>query len=165
MEGDEGGFSAARAARGGGAVEGVEGAAVAVVDGFGDHHGGRHVGFHEGDGAEGEEGGDDAAGGGLRFQSPVAETDGGGVVGDVEVVFDGDGEAVEGAGGFLRLLEFLVEELCSFERGAEHGHREAVGELVGDGGPFAEGEGHGVGRPFSCREFLYDFRGEGVGDF
>lgn len=104
-------------------VCGIEGG-----DGLGD------VGLGDDDGAEGFEEGDEVGvfGGGVEGEG--GETVGCVDAGDVEGVFDGDGEAVEWADGGVGVAEVGVEGAGAGEGLGEERLGEAAGELLGDGG-------------------------------
>ena len=55
-----------------------------------------------------------------RLQSPVTEPHGAGFAGDVEVVFERDGKAVEWSDDFACFGEMLVEMLCVSDAFVEH---------------------------------------------
>lgn len=57
----------------------------------------------------------------------MAESDGGRVACDVEIVFERDGEAVERTDGFSGAVEFEIEFLGAFDGVGEHDDGETVG--------------------------------------
>ena len=81
-----------------------------------------------------------------------------------EAVFETDGEAVEGADGFAVSREMVVEVLGASECFRVEDLGEAVGELLGVGGGFAEGGCDGEGCPFGGSELREDVGGGGGDD-
>ena len=92
-----------------------------------------HVGLGDDDGAEGLEEHDEGrvCCGGLEGEGGEAEA--GVDAGDVEGVFEGDGEAVQGPDGRAGAAEVRVEVLCARAGSVEERFGEAAGELMGDG--------------------------------
>lgn len=125
-KGNQRALAAATAAWCEGAAARVLGAAEDVVDRLGDHHGRGHVRLDVQHGAGGEQHVDKRAvvGGGLVGQRGEAES--GILAHDLEVVFDGDGEAVEGANKLAGLCEMLVSGAGGGEGKIEEGFGETV---------------------------------------
>lgn len=104
----------------------VHGTSEDVVDGLGDHHGGGHIRFHVEDGAGGLENrreGCVLVGGLVGI---TGDADGGVESGEVEVVFEGEGEAVERAYGSAFGGEVVVTGGGCDEGAGEAGFGEAV---------------------------------------
>ncbi|TKW53409.1 hypothetical protein CTA1_11320 [Colletotrichum tanaceti] len=140
--GDEGALAARGAAGSAQAVDRVHGAAEDVVDRVEAGEGLRHVGLGQDDAAQREEEVDQGRvpRGGLVAQ--VGQADGRVDAGDVEAVLDRHGQAVQGPEGHAVLAEVVVEVPRALQGGVEEGLRQAVCELVGDGGAVAKGLGH-----------------------
>ena len=144
MLGQEGALAAAGAAGAELRVPGVQRAAVDVVDRLEDHHALRVVRLAVEDGAGLAQRGDER-----RVLVPgrallrVGDVPGRGVVAlDVDVVLDGDGHAVQRADGLALVGDEQVVELARAVHGlGEEDLRQAVGQLLGDGGLVAEGLG------------------------
>lgn len=107
-EGNQGGFTTRRAARGEIAVARVDRSAEDIIDRLRDHHGRGHVGLAVEDGACVEEQVDEGAVvcGGVVDQR--GEPDGRVIADEVEVVLDGNGETMEGPFCLACLLEVGV---------------------------------------------------------